>query len=82
MAENVELHPAFVWDCPSCGCENFCRTIVREFDEETEAELRDELGVQPYDQGYFFMKPKTVTCNGCKKLFDADQEDDGGIEEF
>ena len=24
----AELHPAYLWDCDSCGEENFCRRMV------------------------------------------------------
>ncbi|MEN6507150.1 MAG: hypothetical protein ABFD92_21655 [Planctomycetaceae bacterium] len=29
----AELHPAFVWDCDSCGTENFTRVIEGNLDE-------------------------------------------------
>jgi len=28
MSESVELHPAYQWDCPSCGRENFERIAI------------------------------------------------------
>lgn len=28
MREEAELHPAYQWDCPNCGRENFERVVV------------------------------------------------------
>lgn len=33
MKEEVELHPAYQWDCPDCGRESFERIIVPETDD-------------------------------------------------
>lgn len=65
----VELHPAFFWDCPDCGRENFCRGIKPEFSSSELAELREEHGVQPWECGDFVMQPTEVTCNYCGKAF-------------
>jgi len=72
----VELHPAFFWDCPECGVENFCRGIVPEFSEEERAELREEHGVNPWEQGSFVMQPEVVTCAECKAAFKAAHYED------
>lgn len=68
LSRNIELHPAFVFDCDSCGRENFVRSVVREFDEETVAEMREDHGIQPWEVGDFQMAPESVTCKycGCK----------------
>ncbi|MCA9121934.1 MAG: hypothetical protein H6822_26650 [Planctomycetaceae bacterium] len=65
----VELRPAFSWDCPECGVENFCRGIVPEFSEEDAAELRDEHGINAWESGDFVMQPETVACAKCAVEF-------------
>lgn len=65
MNEPIELHPAYVWDCDACGVENFCRSVALELDPEEEKELREEHGIEPWDQGDWCMAPKVVTCREC-----------------
>lgn len=64
--EKVELLPAFVWDCPQCGRENFVRGLVPELDEDELAEVRDRLGVEPWEEGFPLMAPSEVECSHCK----------------
>ena len=63
--DRVELRPAFSWDCPKCGTENFARGIVPEMAPEELSELRDEHGVQPWEAGDFVMAPESVECKHC-----------------
>lgn len=65
----VELRPAYVWDCPSCGVEQFHRGLVPEMDEEEERELRERLGIEPWDTGCWTMMPKNVKCTECGKEY-------------
>lgn len=67
----VELRPAYAWDCEKCGRENFARGIVVELSEEEMAEMRDDHGVQPWEEGNWMMMPTTVTCVQCLTLFDT-----------
>lgn len=67
--EEVELRPAFAWDCPECGREYFARAIVAEFSEEQMTELREDHGVEPWETGDFLVKPDTVTCTHCQVEF-------------
>jgi hypothetical protein len=65
----VELRPAYVWDCPACGREVFQRGIVPEMAPEESEELRDEFGIQPYEEGDWVLMPEEVTCIHCKRTF-------------
>lgn len=66
---HVELLPAFLWICPECGAENFERTIVAELSAEQMQELRDEHGVEPWEEGEFLTNPQNVVCKDCSKEF-------------
>jgi len=68
----IELHMAYVWDCDSCGRENFCRGAVLEFSEEDRAELREEHGVEEWESGEWMSAPEEVTCQHCGKEFEVD----------
>lgn len=65
----VELRPAYAWDCDECGVENFTRGLIPELSAEDLAELRDEHGVQPWDEGAFVAMPETVKCHACGAVF-------------
>jgi hypothetical protein len=72
MSEKVELRPAFAWDCPECGREQFINAIVAEFSEEKAAELREEMGIEDEDaEGDWIFTPPEVECKYCNKIFDA-----------
>ena len=71
---DVELHPAFVWDCDDCGTENFERAVFIEFDTEEEEQLaREVCGIEP-EEGFPVMAPGKVTCRQCNKEFNTDAE--------
>ena len=85
MTEPVELHQAYRWDCPECGREVFGRLMLVERDSEEMDHLREEFGVEPYEEGEFLMYPKQVECPYCERRFDStaafgegplDEEDD------
>lgn len=65
----VELRPAYAWDCPDCGREVFERGVVPEMSPEDAAELRQEAGLEPHEEGDFVMMPEGVVCPHCKAQF-------------
>lgn len=69
MSELVELHPAFIWDCPECGREQFERGIVAEFSEEDRDAMMEEQGLNPGLDGDWMLAPDQVTCNACGAVF-------------
>lgn len=73
----VELHLAYMWDCNSCGCENFVRAMVPSLSDEEIEELRDEHGVQPWETGKFTTAPSSVKCSHCGAEFETDHSVDG-----
>jgi hypothetical protein len=67
----VELIPAFVWDCPECGVEQFERTIRAELSPEDMDYLRLQHGVDPLEEGDFLTQPREVQCSACKARFET-----------
>jgi hypothetical protein len=65
----VTLNPAYSWDCPECGAENFERGIVPEMSPEELAATKAEMGIEPWDEGSLMMMPTQVTCRGCGVKF-------------
>lgn len=65
----VVLRPAYAWDCEDCGRENFARGIVPEFSADDLQAMRDEQGVQPWEDGEFVMMPDEVKCGFCGAIF-------------
>lgn len=61
----VVLRPAYAWDCPECGRENFCGGILPEMADEDLAALRAEYGIEAWEEGDFMMMPTSVTCCHC-----------------
>lgn len=74
MSDAIELHPAFVFDCEQCGKETFGRLLVREYDAETLAQMRDEHGIESWEAGDWIEFPGRVTCQHCGKVFDVANE--------
>jgi len=72
MQMKVELHPAFVWDCDSCGRENFARGIVAELSAEEREEVCDEHGID----GEMIRQPTKVVCKSCGAKFETDERDE------
>lgn len=84
--EQVELHQAYVWDCETCGTENFCRCITADLnDDDREAAYRHFVGLEDYQslpEGWrnFTLTtcPDQVTCSTCGGLFKTiDQRGEG-----
>lgn len=65
----VELRPAYVWDCPECGKEVFERGLVPEMAEDDRQAVREEMGVQPWEEGCIMAMPETVRCPHCGAEF-------------
>lgn len=63
----VELIPAFMWDCPECGIENFQRSISVSVDP-------GELGIDDAPENAtvsVMTTPETVKCRDCKTRFEV-----------
>jgi hypothetical protein len=67
----IELRPAFAWTCEECGEENFASAIRAEMSPDDLAELRDDHGIEPHEDGEFLTAPCEVTCFYCDTTFEA-----------
>lgn len=67
--ESIELRPAFAYDCEYCGKENFVNGIVLDLSKEESEELKEEYGIEEYEQGNWMSMPKNVICKYCKTNF-------------
>jgi len=80
MSETVELHNAFMWDCPFCGKEQFTRCITRELNPEEKAEINndvpDELKEAFDFGGEYLFAPKQVKCGNCGNAFKSYHQND------
>lgn len=65
----VTLNPAYSWDCPECGRESFCRGLVPEMADEDFRALREDYGVEAWEEGCFMMMPQRVGCSHCGESF-------------
>lgn len=65
----VTLNPAYSWDCPECGVENFERGIVPEMSPEELAQTKADMGMEPWEEGEIMMMPTSVVCRGCGASF-------------
>ncbi len=82
--ENIELRPAYAWDCPNCGREVFCRAMVLEMADEDQRQIREDFFGDPDDKGFFMSVPKKVKCGWCNteygvELYNCPEMDDGDI---
>ena len=82
--QTVEMKVAYVWDCESCGAENFERAVVYEFSPEEKAECAGESGDVP-TTGHWMSHPTEVVCRQCHRKFHAqsfgsDQQAEGAEE--
>ena len=66
VKEIVELSPAYMWDCPNCGRENFQRAITVAMTDEDRLEM--EVGEEG---GYWQSYPDTVICKHCDMKYDT-----------
>ena len=67
----VELHPAYLWDCDNCGRENLVRPTPAFLDEEEEEDLKEEWGVEPEEEGMFLQVPGEVECKYCQAVYES-----------
>jgi len=67
--ETIELRPAYAWDCDHCGRENFLRGVVPEMSPEEEQALKEEMGIESYDEGKIMLMPQIVQCPHCNSQF-------------
>jgi len=80
--EIVELSPAYMWDCPNCGRENFQRSIMTAIT----AQDRIEMGLEDNQGGCWQSYPNIVVCRHCDSKYttrhanteelDEDEEDE------
>ena len=67
--ENVEIRPAYAWDCLQCGREVFTRAVVVEMNPEDEREMREEIFGDQEDPGCLVNIPEEVHCPYCGERF-------------
>ena len=67
--EAVELHGAFMFDCPVCGRENFCRNVVPSFSDDEYEMLCAEEGLECDGTWTFALRPDSVVCAFCDTEF-------------
>jgi len=60
-SESVELHPAYQWDCETCGAENFVRATVYDPPPEGLPDMQES--------GDWMSYPESVTCARCGEQF-------------
>ena len=72
--ETVELHGAFMFDCPECGRENFCRSVQPTFSEEEYSILCQEEGVENDGTWVFALRPTHVICAYCDTEFEVEAQ--------
>ena len=79
--EVVILSPAYMWDCPACGRENFQRAITIAITDED----RLHMGLGPCEYGCFQSYPNVVICRHCGQKYKAqhvhDDDEDIGDED-
>ena len=61
MANTIELHAAWRWDCDECGLENFVRGIHLEEEHLTQRQ-QNILG----EAEWWVVYPAEVECKNCK----------------
>ena len=77
--DKVEIHQAYMWECPWCYIENFERAIRVDMDEDKARELAIELGViesweTSVPESMFLMAPNQVKCKHCLKDFETEDD--------
>jgi len=73
MTLSVELRPAYVWDCPHCWDENFENSMIYEASDEEILELKEEHGIEVWEDGVFTTMPEVVKCKFCEMVFKTEQ---------
>ena len=67
----ADLHPAWVWDCPDCGEENFARSMVYDMDSDEVQEMKEQHAIEEDEHGFYQSCPEEVECYSCGAVFDA-----------
>lgn len=67
--KKTELRQAYVWTCDECGHDNFVRAVVLEFDEETATELKEDHGIEIWEEGDWVTIPDVVDCKFCNEVY-------------
>lgn len=77
-ATKIELHPAYQWDCDSCGRENFARAVVAELNPENpeDAELIEIARAESEHligdiKPFWMTEPEEVVCAHCGAEFET-----------
>lgn len=75
--DKTELYHAWAWTCDHCGCENFTRSISKEFCSEAE-KLNWYRDFQPegelpedFEELECFMYPDIVECRECDTQYET-----------
>ncbi len=83
-ANDVELHAAWMWDCPECGAEHFCRSVRLDISREEAIKLAIEHGLlEPWEEvpadigAAWLTTPDDVACS-CGGEFSTYTQYDGG----
>lgn len=78
----VELHPAWVWDCDTCGRENVARGITLMLTAEEAREMAERCGDEivgeqppPGVRCPITSAPNEVRCRHCNAEFDVELPD-------
>lgn len=74
--EEVELHPAFRWDCPGCGAKSYVDSVPAELTDDERKALLAMMGTEPSDEDAEFIQtgelvtaPTAVTCPKCQEEY-------------
>lgn len=68
----VELRPAFVWTCDSCGEDNYISAMIIEESPEEFEERKAEAGIIGNMTGYRYASPEKVWCEICFTGFESE----------
>jgi hypothetical protein len=71
VTEVAELHPAWVWDCPECGIENFARSVVSGMTLDEEEEMRSTHVITDDETGFWQTAPGFVECFDCGRGYEV-----------
>ena len=74
MTTTTELHLAYVWDCDTCGRENFERAIVYEPSPEDREDAKD--AGEEFASGHWMTRPENVECKHCGAKFEAKDDNE------
>jgi len=61
----ARLVVVYVFDCDNCGRENLVRPIRPELSEDERLQARQDLGIQPWEDGELCMMPEETECFFC-----------------